>query len=309
MKNLLKLTKVETNPIIEPRPGLDWEADGTFNPAAVAVERTTHILYRAVDHNRVSRLGYARSNGEGGLSFRPSAPVLEGTFDWEEFGCEDPRVSLIDGAFYVTYTAFSRRGPRVALASTQDFTHYDKHGLVGPDRDDKDCVLFPGRVDGKVVMLHRLGSGIQIARFDDLESLSNSQEFWTQYVAHYGDFELIKPRHPWEELKVGVGPPPVETERGWLLIYHGVSAQRIYRAGALLLDLDEPTKILARTNGPILEPDKEFEKRGIVPNVVFPEGATIQDGDLLVYYGGADRVSCLAKVPLDEFLDDLEKEA
>jgi predicted GH43/DUF377 family glycosyl hydrolase len=309
VKDLLNLTKFEMNPIIEPRPGLDWEVDGTFNPAAVAVGDTTHLLYRAVDQNRVSRLGYARLNDGGRYSFRSSAPVMEGTSEWEEFGCEDPRVSLVDGAYYITYTAFSRRGPRIALASTQDFTHYVKHGLIGPDRDDKDCVLFPGRVDGKVLMLHRLGSSIQIARFDNLESLSNSQKFWTQYVMHYGDFELIRPKYRWEELKVGVGPPPVRTDRGWLVIYHGVSAQRIYRAGALLLDLDEPTKILARTKRPILEPERKFEKRGITPNVVFPEGATIQDDDFLVYYGGADRVTCLAKASLDEFLDDLERDA
>jgi len=309
VKDLLKLTKYEMNPIIEPRPGLDWEVDGTFNPAAIVVGNTTHLLYRAVDQNRVSRLGYARSNDGGRYSFRSSAPIFEGTSDWEEFGCEDPRVSLVDGTYYVTYTAFSRQGPRIALASTQDFIHYEKYGLIGPDRDDKDCVLFPGRVDGKVLMLHRLGSKIQIAHFDNFESLSNSQEFWTKYVKHYDDFELIGPRYPWEELKVGVGAPPVRTDRGWLVIYHGVSAQRIYRAGALLLDLENPTKILARTKDPILEPESEFEIHGIVPNVVFPEGATIQHGDLLVYYGGADRVSCLAKAPLDDFLDDLQKEA
>ena len=309
MRDLLKLTRFETNPIIEPRPGLGWEMDGTFNPAAVAVGNTTHLLYRAVDQNRVSRLGYAQSNNGGKISFRSSAPVLQGSFGWEEFGCEDPRVALIDGVYYITYTAFSRQGPRIALASTQDFTHFEKHGLVGPDLDDKDGVLFPGRVNGKVVMLHRLDSKIQMAYFDNLESLCNSQGFWSQYVTHYDDFELIRSKYPWEELKVGVGPPPVKTDRGWLVIYHGVSAQRIYRAGAILLDLDEPTKILARTRDPILEPESEFEKRGLVPNVVFPEGAVIQNGDLRVYYGGADRVSCMAKAPLDDFLDDLEKDA
>ena len=283
--------------------------DGTFNPAAVTAGNTTHLLYRAVDQSKVSRLGYAESNNGGKISFRSSTPVLQGSFGWEEFGCEDPRVTLIDGVYYVTYTAFSRRGPRIALASTQDFSHFKKHGLVGPDLDDKDGALFPGSVNGKVVMLHRLDSKIQMAHFDNLESLSNSQEFWTQYVTHYDDFELIRPKYPWEELKVGVGPPPLRTDRGWLVIYHGVSAQRIYRAGAILLDLDEPSKILARTKNPILEPEREFEKRGLVSNVVFPEGAVIQNGDLLVYYGGADRVACMAKAPLDDFLDDLEKDA
>jgi predicted GH43/DUF377 family glycosyl hydrolase len=232
---------------------------------------------------------------------------MEASADWEEFGCEDPRITSIDGTYYVTYTAFSRRGPRIGLASTNDFVHFTKHGLVGPDRDDKDCVLFPERIDGKVTMLHRLGSRVQIAYFESLEALSNSQEFWKEYVKHFSDYEIIGPKFSWEERKVGVGAPPIKTERGWLVIYHGVSRERIYRAGAILLDLDQPTKVVARTREPILEPEMDFEKRGIVPNVVFPEGAVIQDGNLLTYYGGADKVSCVAKTPLDDLLDELER--
>ena len=286
---------------------MDWEDDGTFNPAAVATGNTIHLLYRAMDANRLSRLGYAQSQNGTDISFRSAHPVLEGSADWEEFGCEDPRLTLLDGAYYVTYAAFSRRGPRIALASTKDFMHFEKHGLVGPDRDDKDCVLFPGRVNGKVAMLHRLDSKVQIAYFDNLDTVIDSQEFWREYVAHFDDFEIIGPKYSWEEWKVGVGPPPIKTDRGWLVIYHGVNAQRIYRVGALLLDLDEPAKILARTRKPILEPEMEFEKRGLVPNVVFPEGAVIRDGDLLTYYGGADRVSCVAKAQIDDFLDELER--
>ncbi len=119
MRDLLKLTRFETNPIIEPRPGLGWEMDGTFNPAAVAVGNTTHLLYRAVDQNRVSRLGYAQSNNGGKISFRSSAPVLQGSFGWEEFGCEDPRVALIDGVYYITYTAFSSRSPNCVGVNTR----------------------------------------------------------------------------------------------------------------------------------------------------------------------------------------------
>ena len=286
---------------------MDWEDDRTFNPAAVAAGNTIHLLYRAVDANRVSRLGYAESQNGTDISFRSAHPVLEGSADWEEFGCEDPRLTTLDGTYYVTYTAFSRRGPRIALASTKDFMHFEKYGLVGPDRDDKDCVLFPERLNGKVAMLHRLDSKIQIAYFDNLDTVIDSQEFWREYVAHFDDFEIIGPKYRWEEWKVGVGPPPIKTDRGWLVIYHGVNVQRIYRVGALLLDLDELAKILARTRKPILEPEMEFEKRGLVPNVVFPEGAVIRDGDLLTYYGGADRVSCVAKAQIDDFLDELER--
>lgn len=307
MRELLKLERIEKNPIISPRPGLDWEADGTFNPAAVAVGNTVHLLYRAVDSNRISRLGYARSSNGTDLTYRPENPVFEGLSDWEEFGCEDPRLTQLDGSCLVTYTAFSRHGPRVALASTKNFTHFEKHGLVGPDKDDKDCVLFPEKVNGKIAMLHRLDSRIQIAYFDNFEAVINSNKFWRDYVTHFDDFEILRPKYAWEEWKIGVGPPPIKTDRGWLVIYHGVDTRRVYRVGAVLLDLDEPTKILARTREAILQPEMEFEKRGIVPNVVFPEGAVLRDGDLLVYYGAADRVSCLAKTPIDEFLDVLCK--
>ena len=265
------------------------------------------MLYRAVDSSWVSRLGYVRLLNGREVSFRSSDPVMEASADWEEFGCEDPRLTLIDGAYYVTYTAFSRRGPRIALASTKDFMHFTKHGLVGPDRDDKDCVLFPERINGKVTMLHRLESKVQIAYFESLEALDNSQKFWNEYVTHFDDYEVIRPKFSWEKRKVGVGPPPLKTERGWLVFYHGVGLNRVYRAGAILLDLDQPAKVVARTREPILEPEMDFETRGVVPNVVFPDGAVIQNGELLTYYGGADRVCCIASVPLDEFLDELER--
>ena len=305
---MLKLSRFNGNPILTPREDQSWETDGVFNPSAVSAGGAIHLLYRAVDGDRVSRLGYARTVNGTDFTFRSSNPVLEPSAQWEEFGCEDPRISRLDGAFFVTYTAFSRRGPRIALASTKDFTSFEKHGLVGPDLNDKDFVLFPERINGKVVILHRLDSKIQIAYFDNVAALTDSREFWSSYVTHINDFEVIGPKNPWEECKVGVGPSPIRTDRGWLVLYHGVSVHRVYRVGAVLLDLEEPAKVLARTSKPILEPETEFEKRGIVPNVVFPAGGVILNGDLLIYYGGADRVSCVAKTPVGDFLDELEKE-
>lgn len=306
---MLQLEKFERNPIIAPRPSHEWEMNGTFNPGAVAHDGSIHLLYRAADWNGVSRLGYARTINGTEITFRGPRPVLEPSFEWEIFGCEDPRITAIDGEFYITYTAFSRHGPRIALASTQDFVQFRKHGLIGPDRDDKDCVIFPEKIDGKLTLLHRLESKVQIAQFDDFHTLRESREFWNGYLKHFDDHEVLRGKFSWEERKVGVGPPPIKTERGWLLIHHGVSIESIYRAGAILLDLDKPTKILARTREPILEPGTEFEKRGIVSNVVFPDGAILRDGRLLVYYGGADRVCCVASAPIDEFLDELARNA
>ena len=304
---MLKLTKYERNPIIAPRSSHDWEVNGTFNPGAIADGGLIHVLYRAVDLNGISRFGYARIVNGTEIAFRCSNPVLEPSADWEEFGCEDPRITALDGNFYITYTAYSWLGPRIALASTEDFVHFRKYGLVGPERNDKDCVIFPERIDGKIALLHRLESKVQIAYFESLQSLSESQEFWNDYLEYFNDYEVMRSKFSWEERKVGIGSPPIKTERGWLVIYHGVSIEHIYRAGAILLDLDKPTKILARTSEPILEPETEFEKHGVVPNVVFPDGAVIRGEELLIYYGGADRVCCVASAPIDEFLDELER--
>jgi predicted GH43/DUF377 family glycosyl hydrolase len=305
---LRKLTRCANNPVITPEKGQGWEVGGTFNPGAVAEGGEIHLLYRAVDGNGTSRLGYARSLDGGEITSRSRRPVVEPTAGWEEFGCEDPRITHLKDRFYVTYTAYSHRGPRIALASTKDFSHFDKHGIVGPDLNDKDCVLFPDAIDGKITLLHRVEGRIQIAYFENLEALETPKDHWAKYLKSLRDFEVIKPRFYWETRKVGAGPPPIKTEKGWLVLYHGVSTERIYRVGALLLDLDDPKKVTARTREPILEPETEFEKQGIVPNVVFPDGAVLHEGELLVYYGGADRVCCVASAPLDEFLEALEKE-
>lgn len=304
---MLKLTRFEGNPIIVPRKKKSWELEGTFNPGTIVENGTIHMLYRAVDENRVSRLGYARSSNGTEVHDRSERPVVGPSAGWEEFGCEDPRITLFDGRYYVTYTAFSRRGPRIALASTVDFENFEKHGLIGPDRDDKDCVIFPERIAGKIAILHRLESKIQIAYFDNISHLENSKDFWKSYVEHLDDYEVIRSKFPWEQRKVGVGPPPIKTDRGWLLVYHGVSIDHIYRAGAMLLDPEDPSRVIARSREPILEPQMQFERRGVVSNVVFPEGATVVNGTLSVYYGGADTVCCVAYAPLKQFLDELEK--
>jgi predicted GH43/DUF377 family glycosyl hydrolase len=305
----MKLTKYERNPIIAPRSNIGWEQNGTFNPGTAVEGEKIHVLYRAVDAKRISRLGYAQTLDGKNVEHRSDEPVMTPSADWEMFGCEDPRITKIDGdgTFYVTYTAFSRRGPRIALAATKDFKHFEKYGLVGPDLDDKDFVIFPEKINGKIAILHRLKMRVQLAYFDSIESLAKSQDYWSSYVTHLKDYEVLRSRFSWEKKKVGIGPPPIKTERGWLVIYHGVSADRVYRAGALLLDLNDPKKVVARTKNPILEPEHEFEKKGVVPNVVFPDGAIVRDGELMTHYGGADTVCCVASVQLDSFLDYLEK--
>lgn len=305
---LRKLTRYNGNPVITPNDGQEWEVGGTFNPGAAAVDGVIHLLYRAVDGRGTSRLGYARSYDGGKVSTRSVTPVLEPSANWEEFGCEDPRITHLNGSFYVTYTAYSQRGPRVALASTEDFSHFNKHGIVGPDVNDKDCVLFPDAINGKIALLHRIDRKIQIAYFESLEALENPRDYWDSYMRSLEEFEVIRPRFHWEKRKVGAGPPPIKTPQGWLVVYHGVSAERVYRVGALLLDLDNPRRVIARAREPILEPEADFERLGAVPDVVFPNGAVVHQGELFVYYGGADRVCCAASVPFDAFLEELVNE-
>ena len=267
-----------------------------------------HLLYRAVDANGTSRLGYARSLDGGEFTSRSRTPVLEPTADWEAFGCEDPRITYIKDRFFITYTAYSPRGPRIALASTKDFVHFNKYGIVGPDLNDKDCVIFPELINAKIALLHRVEGRVQVAYFESLEELEAPGRYWVSYLKKIEDFEVIRPRFYWETRKVGAGPPPIKTDKGWLVLYHGVSAERVYSVGAVLLAPDDPKRVIARTREPILVPEAEFERQGVVPNVVFPDGAVVHDGELFVYYGGADRVCCAARARLKEFLEELEKE-
>jgi len=303
----LRLSRHNSNPIITPRKGVDWEVNGTFNPSAASDNEIVHMLYRATDENRISRLGYARIVHGTEIAYRSAEPVFGPSAEWEEFGCEDPRITRFEGTYYVTYTAYSRRGTRLALASTQDFVNFTRYGLVGPDRNDKDAVLFPERIRGKIAILHRLRSRIQVAYFESIDSLTKTNDYWSHYMKHLSDYEIMGPKFAWERRKVGVGPPPIKTDLGWLVIYHGVSIDHVYRAGAVLLDLDNPLKVTARTKDPILEPVADFETQGVVPNVVFPDGAVVQDKQLWVYYGGADKVCCSAFIPLAELLDELRK--
>jgi predicted GH43/DUF377 family glycosyl hydrolase len=302
------LERYPGNPILG--PSFDpWQRVAVFNPAVCWDGSKVHILYRAIGVDLISRLGYASSADGVMIDNRISQPVLSPEFPWESWGCEDPRITRLDDTHVLTYTAYSRGGPRVALATTQDFKTFKKLGLLGPDMKDKNAVFFPERIGGKVAMLHRIGPAIQIAFADSLKEFSSSNvHYWGDYVRKITKHVLIWPNRWWEREKIGAGPPPMKTEEGWLLFYHGVDRNRWYRMGAVLLDLDNPHKIIARTKEPLLEPQETYERFGLVPNVLFPTGAYVKDKTLYVYYGAADRTCGVAMAPLDEFLDFLKKE-
>ena len=330
MTEKFRLKRHPANPILSPDPDRVWESGAVFNcGATVADDGRVYLLYRAIPQgyrlnlsgrgydNYISSVGCAVS--EDGVRFRRfEEPVLKPDDHFDRFGCEDPRVTRLqfdgDTRYLITYTAlsapaFSGYGNRVALASTGDFRTFRKHGVIIPDVNDKDAVFFPEPVGGRIALLHRIMPDIQIVYFEDFEQILNPPEgFWPRYLERLDEYTVMRPRPGWESAKIGAGPPPIKTGEGWLLIYHGVDENHVYRAGAALLDLDDPRRVIARSPYPILEPMEPYEREGDVPNVVFPEGAIVVDGDLYVYYGGADKVCCLATASLSELVDWLLSE-
>lgn len=293
----MKLTRYQGNPVLKPRKENKWESKAVFNCAAVYDGGRVHLLYRAIGdyENYISKLGHAVS--KDGYNFKQfDEPVFEPREDYEPFGCEDPRITKIENKFYITYTALSKRafsgsGNRVALASTKDFKTFQRHGIILPGMEDKNAVLFPERIDGNYVMFHRLMPDILIAYSDDL--------------IHWNDHKIIMQlrKNSWDCLKIGAGAPPLKTEKGWLMFYHGVDEKKVYRLGVALFDLNDPAKLLARQDEPILEPVEDYELYGDIPNVVFVCGVIEKDDSYYVYYGGADTVIAVATVKKDDALD------
>lgn len=328
------LQRYEKNPILIPNEANWWESKAVFNCAILHYENKFHMLYRAIgEYERyISRIGYASSTD--GYSFARSNHIaLEPTQDYEKYGIEDPRMVEIDNQVYITYvilSAYVTDGAVVeastALATTTDFLKYTRLRVItSKGSNNKDVVLFPEKMSqqqssvlssstssnnadgaGKYFFLHRPSSWIGSTYGVDKPSI------WLGEGNALTNFEkhtlLLKPEEDWEELKVGAGPPPIKTRAGWLVIYHGVSREKVYSAGAALLDLHDPSKIIGRTKKPILEPKEPYEKLGDVNNVVFPTGACIVDNDkLFVYYGAADKVCCLATADLNYLLDHILK--
>ncbi|MDQ6670379.1 MAG: glycoside hydrolase family 130 protein [Chloroflexota bacterium] len=226
-------------------------------------------------------------------------PSFEGLGPLESFGVEDCRVTLLDGRFYLTYTAVSSNGFGVGLASTVDWHTYERHGMVlAPP--NKDCVLFPEQVGGRYVMLHR-----PVA--DDL----GGKYMWTAWspdLVHWGEHQCILRTRSgmWDSAKIGAGPPPFRIPEGWLEIYHGADENDRYCLGAVLLAADDPTRVLGRSGAPIMQPLADYERGGFYGNVVFATGATVRDDQLTLYYGAADTIVCGATFSIRSIVGGLE---
>ena len=311
----IKLERFPQNPVLEPEPKHSWESKAIFSPGAIYEEGRVHLVYRALSEDDTSVLGYASSSDGFTFEERLDEPIYLPREDFEKKGCEDPRLTKLDDTLYMCYTAYDGKNePRVALTSIalSDFLakrwEWTRPVLISPPGvGDKDAAIFPKKVKGKYAILHRVGTSIWLDLVDSL-SLEEGRCIFEEGTCIKGTI-IMSPRQekPPAE-KIGIAAPPIETESGWLLLYHIVSKKDdklYYYVSAVLLDMDDPTRVIARRKTPLLEPEMPYEKEGQVANVVFPCGAVVINDRLFVYYGGADKVIGVATVTLSELLEGL----
>jgi predicted GH43/DUF377 family glycosyl hydrolase len=285
---MIKLRRLSDVPILSPRKTNRWESGAVFNCGAIYHYGQVHLIYRATDISSgglegpyTNSLGYTVS--DDGIRFfdRLERPILSNDARQELRGPEDPRIVRIGKTYYLVYTGYGGRFEgdyRICLATSRDLIRWERRGVM-LDEPNKDASLFPEKIGGRYAMFHRRPPDIWLAYSDDLKG--------------WGDHTVVMralPDSEWESLKVGIAGPPIKTQDGWLLIYHGVSQERRYSLGVALLDRDDPSHVIARQSEPILEPELDWEIHGHVPNVVFSCGQVVMGDDLYVYYGGADTV-------------------
>ena len=337
----MKLEKYIHNPILSPLEENDWESLVTCNPGVFYDNGIFYMLYRAAgdDKEHVIRFGLATS--EDGFNFTRASdkPVFSPSEDGFDSGCvEDARIVKFDGEYYITYAyriyppgqywnfkhdevlypecgkhaplAIKMNLGNTGLAVTKDFRHFRRLGrITSPILDDRDVILFPEKINGKYWMLHRPKQYIGEAYGTDYPSiwLKSSDDLldWEDKKSHL----LIKGiEGSWEE-KIGGSTPPIRTEHGWLLLYHGVENGGLgyYRVGALLLDLENPLHIIAKSPKFIMEPEFDYEINGYYNGCVFPTGNVLLGETLYVYYGGADKYVGVATCNVNELIHSLKK--
>jgi len=309
------------NPILIPNKDHHWEASATFNMSTVKRGRSIYGLYRAISGkddlstpDRISTIGIAESSD--GLHFKKRRQFIVPEAEWEKFGCEDPRATFFDGRYYIFYTAlshfpFTAEGIKVAVAISKDLKRVDERHLVTPF-NAKAMTLFPERIDGKITALFSAYTDnppakMVIAQANDISEFW-SLKFWESWYTKMNEHEIEKLRRD-DHDHVEVGATPIKTKYGWLIIYshiqnffHGSDGGPLFGIEALLLDFDDPRKVIGRTKGPMLVPEEPYELSGHVLNIVFPSGILL-DGDILtIYYGAADTTVCSACVSLKDLV-------
>ena len=286
------VTRYEGNPILT-KHDIPYPVETVHNAGATRFEGRYILLFRSHLHNGRSIIGIARS--DDGYNFEADAepfmvPSTEGVFSqFEEYGVEDPRICSIDGVFYITYSAYSRFGVRIALARTYDFKSVERISLIS-EPDMRNVVIFPQTFDGRY------------ARLDRPHSEVNPWSIWLSWspdLVHWGESEpVINPvTYHWDQMKIGPGATPVRTSDGWLNLFHGVFPTMdgsVYRLGVALHDIASPATVLGVADDWIVSPEDSWELTGYVHNVVFTCGAVAEDdGTLKIYWGAADTVMCV----------------
>lgn len=339
------MVKINKLGIVLSKTKNSFESEGVLNPAVIKVDDTIHMFYRAVAKDNYSTIGHCELSSPLLVKSRKNTPILIPEFNYEIQGLEDPRIVHIEGTYYLSYTAYDGVNALGALAISIDLINWKKIGIVVPqityeefkhftesegaihdkykryndyqkshekqDRKillwDKNLTFFPRKINNKLNFLHRIKPDIQIVvAVEKLEDLTI--DFWQDYFSHFDENIVLSPKYDHEVSYIGSGCPPIETEKGWLLIYHGVHDTvkgYVYSACAALLDLENPHKEIARLPYPLFYPEKEWELKGEVNNVCFPTGIVLENDTLYIYYGAADERIAVASLSLGELLTEL----
>jgi len=339
------MVEVKSEGIILESSGNAFDNQAVLNPACVEINGVTHMFYRGVrQSDMVSSIGYCQLV-DNKVVKRMDQPVLFPEYDYEKKGVEDPRIVFLEGIYYIFYTAYDGKNAIFAYATSADLVNFTKQGVISPrityaeagrlfgsktgvrekyflfesyirDRQgadillwEKDAFIFPRKFNDKFALIHRILPGIQVIYFNDFKDLTDN--YWRDYLRDLGSHIVLESQYRFESRNIGGGCPPIETDYGWLLIYHGVEDSRqgrIYHAAAALLDLNDPTKVIGRMKRPLFSPDEEWEKRGDVNNVVFPTGTVLKNNKLYIYYGAADKCIAAKSVDINDLLAELKNE-
>jgi len=339
------MIEVKKEGILLSKTELEFENESVLNPAVIREGEYVHMYYRAVQTGNHSTLGYCRLAGPLTIEERWTKPIMEPEFLYESHGVEDARIVKIGKLYYLTYTAYDGTNARGALATSNDLIHFKKKGLLAPpityarfvslvesagkvnenyytnhnfyykDSEpeqkmllwDKNFVFFPRRINGNLVFLHRIRPGIQLVAVKNLRDLTKA--FWKEYFLNFQDHIVMDPIYEHESSYIGSGCPPIETPEGWLLIYHGAEETDhglVYSAcAAAMLDLNDPSKTIARLPYALFSPGFEWEREGEVNNVVFPTGTALFGDTLYIYYGAADTHIAVASMSFSGLIAEL----
>jgi predicted GH43/DUF377 family glycosyl hydrolase len=346
-----KMLAVTKHGIVLEKTENSFENEGVFNPGIYQDRNTVHMFYRAVREGNFSCIGYCKLDGPLKVAERYGEPIFYPKESHEFQGTEDPRITKIEDTYYLSYSAYDGINVFGAYATSKDLLKFERKGIITPkftfqeysklikrncekisdmhfmfynlfDRYniskilkseifvwDKNVVFFPKKINGKFAVLHRLHPSIQILYFNDPSELT--PDFWKEYISDLQKHIVLFPKSKHENGHIGAGCPPIETEDGWLIIYHSAQYTMkgyIYHTCAALFNLQNPMKLIGRLKEPLFSPTESWEKKGYVSNVVFPTGTAIFNDRLYIYYGAADSRVAVASVNMNELLHQLKNE-